>query len=177
MLQLLPKTDKPPFEEFYEANYSRVVQYIRRKLENLHDAEDLASEIFVYCYSHYEDYDPEKSSLTTWLYMIVNSRIKNHYRDARTYVDLEELVGVIPDETVDMDACIYLQQLRQGLERAMAKLPERQRKIVFMRYFEERSSAEIAAELGITPGNVRVLLSRALDTLEKLCGDLLEGVK
>ena len=177
MLQLLPKKEKPTFEEFYEDNFQRVVQYIRRKLDNLHDAEDLASEIFLYCYNHYDDYDPAKSSLNTWLYLIVNSRIKNHYRDSKTYVDLESLVGVLPDEAIDMDASIYLQQLQDMLKRAMEKLPERQRKIVIMRYFEERSSADIAAELGLTPGNVRVQLSRALDTLEKLCGDLSEGVR
>lgn len=177
MLQLVPKKDKPTFEEFYEANFQRVVQYIRRKLDNLHDAEDLASEIFLYCYSHYDNYDPEKSSLNTWLYLIVNSRIKNHYRDAKTYVDLESLSGVLPDDTVDMDACIYLQQLQDGLRQAMEKLPERQRKIVMLRYFEEKSSSEIADELGLTPVNVRVQLSRALDALEKLCGNLLEGAR
>ena len=177
MLQLLPRKDKPTFEEFYESNFPKVVQYIRKKLDNLHDAEDLASEIFIYCYSHYDNYDPEKSSLNTWLYLIVNSRIKNYYRDSKSYVDLETVAGVLPDETIDMDACIYLENLQEGLKRAMEKLPERQRKIVFMRYFEERSSAEIAEILGISPVNVRVQLSRALDALEKLCGGLMEGVK
>ena len=177
MLQLLPKKEKPTFEEFYENNFQRIVQYIRGKLDNLQDAEDLASEVFLYCYNHYDDYDPAKSSLNTWLYMIVNSRIKNHYRDKKTYVDLESLVGVLPDETIDMDASIYLQQLQDSLKRAIDKLPERQRIIVTMRYFEEQSSADIAAELGITPVNVRVQLSRALDMLEKLCGDILEGVR
>lgn len=177
MLQLLPKNQKPLFEDFYEANFNKVVQYIYKKLGNMQDSEDLASDVFVYCYSHYDSYDPEKSSLNTWLYLIVNSRLKNRYRDAKTYVDLEELVGVIPDETVDMDAGIYLQQLRTGLEQALKKLPERQRRIVTMRYFEDRSNAEIAEIMNMTQGNVRVQLSRALDVLENLCGDLLEGVR
>lgn len=177
MLQLLPKNQVPPFEEFYDDNYRKVVGYINRKIGNPHDAEDLASEIFIYCYSHYDDYDPSKSSLNTWLYMIVNSRIKNHYRDARTYVDLESLVGVLPDDSVDMDACIYLEQLHSLLEKALMKLPERQRKIVSMRYFEEKSNAEIAEALGMTQVNVRVQLSRALAVMEKQCGSLLEGAK
>ena len=177
MLKLLPQKEKPAFEAFYEDNFQRVVRYIYRKLDNMYDAEDLAGEVFLYCYNHYDDYDPEKSSLNTWLYLIVNSRIKNHYRDAKTYVDLESVVGVLPDDGVDMDACIYLQQIQRRLKQAIAMLPERQQKIVTMRYFEERSSADIAAELGITPGNVRVLLSRALNSLEKTCGDLLEGVR
>lgn len=168
---------KPAFADFYNAHYKKVVYYINMKIGNPHDAEDLASEIFMYCFSHYDDYNPEKSSLSTWLYMIVNCRIKNHYRDARTYVDLETLVGVLPDETIDMDACIYLQQLKQQLEKAMERLPERQRKIVSMRYFEEKTNGEIAAELGMSQVNVRVQLSRALDVLEKMCGNMLEGVR
>lgn len=177
-MEILNTTNrKPNFADFYNAHYKKVVHYINKKIGNPHDAEDLASEIFMYCFSHYDDYDPEKSSLSTWLYMIVNCRIKNHYRDSRTYVDLETLVGVLPDETIDMDACIYLQQLKQQLERAMERLPERQRKIVTMRYFDEKTNGEIAAELGMSQVNVRVQLSRALDVLEKMCGNILEGVR
>lgn len=178
-MEVLKRTSEeiPTYAEFYETNYKRVVYYINKKVGNPHDAEDLASEIFTYCYTHYSDYDSEKSSLSTWLYLIVNSRIKNHYRDAKVHVELESLEGVLQDDSIDMDACIYLQQLRQQLEAAIAKLPERQQKIVTMRYFEERSNAEIAEKLGMTQGNVRVQMSRALDALEKLCGNLLEGVR
>ena len=158
---------KPSFQEFYSTYYQQVVFYINKKISNPFDAEDLASEIFLDCYSHYDDYDPQKSALSTWLYLIVNSRIKNHYRDAKTYVDLESLVGVLSDDTIDMDACIYLQQMKQQLEKAMNRLPDRQRQIVKMRYFEEKSNAEVAAALGMTQINVRVQLSRALDILEK----------
>ena len=158
---------KPSFQEFYSTYYQKVVFYINKKISNPFDAEDLASEIFLYCYSHYDDYDPQKSALSTWLYLIVNSRIKNHYRDAKTYVDLESLVGVLSDDTIDMDACIYLQQMKQLLEKAMNRLPDRQRQIVKMRYFEEKSNAEVAVALGMTQINVRVQLSRALDILEK----------
>ena len=158
---------KPSFQEFYREYYQKVVFYINKKISNPFDAEDLASEIFLFCYSHYDDYDPQKSALSTWLYLIVNSRIKNHYRDAKTYVDLESLVGVLSDDTIDMDACIYLQQMKQQLEKAMNRLPDRQRQIVRMRYFEEKSNAEVAVALGMTQINVRVQLSRALDILEK----------
>lgn len=175
MKTLFLQKEKMPFSDFYNANYQKVVYYIANKIGNHHDAEDLASEVFMYCYSHYEDYDPSKSSLTTWLYLVVNSRIKNHYRDAKTYVDLESLVNVLPDDTIDMDACIYLEQLRKLLEKALATLPERQRSIVVLRYFKGKSNVEIAAQLGMSQVNVRVQLSRALDTLEKKLGNTLKG--
>ena len=88
MLQLLPKNQKPDYDDFYKDNYNRVVNYVKNKINNYEDAEDLASEVFLYCYSHYEEYDSEKSGITTWLYLIVNSRIKNYYRDHISNADI-----------------------------------------------------------------------------------------
>ncbi len=165
MLKILPKNQKPDYEDFYSQQYGRVLHYVRGKIGNSQDAEDLVSEVFLYCYSHFDDYDPQKSSITTWLYLIVNSRVKNYYRDHVTYADFESVSETMQDQSIDLDEGVYLEQLHRALMKAIRTLPERQQKIVMMRYFENRSSEEIAARLGTTPGNVRVLLSRALDKL------------
>ena len=169
MLKFLPKTEKPDYEDFYRDNYGRVTYYVKNKINSEEDALDLTSEVFMYCYTHYDDYDPEKSSITTWLYLIVNSRIKNYYRDHNiTYVDYEVVSQTMQDEKIDLDEGIYLEQLHGALMKAIASLPERQQKIVMMRYFENRSSEEIAQKLNLSPVNVRVLLSRALNKLSSL---------
>lgn len=168
MLTLLPKRQVPPYEEFYTQNYSRVLYYVRGKISSAEDAEDLTSEVFLYCYSHYDDYDPDKSSLTTWLYLIVNSRVKNYYRDHVSFADYESVSETLQDHSIDLDEGVYLEQLHAALMDAIGQLPERQQTIVKMRYFENRSGEEIAQCLGITPGNVRVLLSRALNKLSSL---------
>lgn len=160
---------KPPFEEVFEEYYSKVLFYLIKKTGNREDAEDLCSEAFMYCLDHYDSYDPEKSAVSTWLYLVVNSRLKNYYRDRKSHVDMDELSNVIPDEGDDMERAVYLQQVRAQLAKAIATLPERQQKIVVMSYFRQKSSNEIAEELGMTAGNVRVQLTRALDKLEVLC--------
>lgn len=165
MLTLLEKKCKPEFEDFYRENYARMLSYVRGKLGNTQDAEDLTSEVFLYCYSRYDTYDPEKSSITTWLYLIVNSRVKNYYRDHVSYVDYDEVADVMQAQGVDLDAGVYLEQLYTALMSAIRELPWRQQQIVMMRYFENRSSEEIGQILGIRPSNVRVLLSRALNKL------------
>ena len=169
MLKFIPKNQKPDYEEFYESNYSRVLYHVRGKINNEQDAEDLTSEVFVYCYSHYDDYDPEKSSITTWLYLIVNSRIKNYYRDhdSVSYADYEVVSDTMQDQSIDLDEGVYLEQLHATLMKAINRLPERQKQIVMMSYFQHMSSDEIAGRLCLTPGNVRVLLSRALAKLAK----------
>lgn len=169
MLKLLSKKEKPDYEDFYSDNYGRVLYYVKQKINSVEDAEDLVSEVFMYCYSHYDDYNPEKSSITTWLYLIVNSRIKNFYRDHNvTYVDYDVVSETMQDQSIDLDEGVYLEQLHGVLMKAIKSLPERQQRIVMLRYFENCSSDEIAVRLGISPGNVRVLLSRALDKLSKM---------
>lgn len=166
MLKLLPKKEKPDYEDFYRDNYNRVLYYVKNKINSEEDAQDLTSEVFIYCYTHYDDYDPEKSSIMTWLYLIVNSRVKNFYRDhSVAYVDYEVVSQTMQDENIDLDEGIYLEQLHGALMKAIESLPERQQKIIKMRYFENRTSDEIAESLNLSPVNVRVLLSRALDKL------------
>lgn len=167
MLKLIQKNSVPSYEEFYTENQPRVLRYVRGKLDSPEDAEDLVSAVFTYCFEHYGEYDPEKSAITTWLYLIVNSRVKNYYRDhgSSRYADYETVSQVMEDQNIDLDQGVYLEQLRSRLMRAIDRLPERQRQIVLLSYFQNASSEEIAKKLGTTPGNVRVLLSRALKKL------------
>ena len=162
---ILPKSPKPTYEDFYSSHYQRVLRYVRAKIISEEDAEDLVSEVFLYCYSHYDEYDPQKSALTTWLYLIVNSRVKNYYRDHVTFADYELVADTMQDLSVDLDENIYLEQLHKTLMTAIRTLPDRQQKIIMMRYFKNYSTDEIAHRLGISPGNVRVLLNRSLNKL------------
>lgn len=162
---------KPSFEDVYEKYYPGLYAYIVKKVGSREDAEDLTGEVFLYCYDRYDSYDPQKSAVSTWLYLVANSRIKNFYRDKKASVDIETLENLLSQETDDMDKAVFLQQLRTRLAAALETLPERQRKIVILRYFKERSFEDIASELEITPGNVRVLLSRGLNRLKDEMGD------
>lgn len=167
MLKLLPQKQVPSYEAFYESHYTRTLHYVKNKISSIEDAEDLTSEVFLYCYNHYDDYDPDKSSQNTWLYLIVNSRIKNYYRDHVSFADYESVSDTIQDMRIDLDQGIYLEQLHSVIMKAIKSLPERQQKIIYMSYFQNMQSDEIARVLGLTPGNVRVLLSRAIDKLSK----------
>lgn len=157
------------FEAFYRQYYLRIFNYINKKINSRSDAEDLTSEVFVYCYEHFNSYDPEKSSLSTWAFLVAGCRLKNYYRDKRNNTDISELENFLYEECDDLGRAVYLEQLRSHMASALKKLPEKQRRLVIMRYFEEKSFDYIAEELDISPGNARVILSRALDALEKLC--------
>ena len=164
--------DQTEFEELYQKYYSGAVYYVTGKIGSREDAEDLVSEAFTYCYAHYAEYDAGKSALHTWLYVVINSRLKNYYRDRKVSVDISELENVLPDEMTDMEKSVCLEEIRSTVAQALKELPERERRIVIMKYFMHKTSAEIADELGLSPVNVRVMLSRTLKKLQESCGSL-----
>ena len=114
----------------------------------------------------------EKRAASTWLYLVLNSRIKNYYRNRKETVELGALENVLACEGEELEQSVWLEQLRDTLAHAIARLPERQQQVVVLRYFQNKSSGEIGQILGISPGNARVLLSRALDSLEEDCRGL-----
>lgn len=158
---------KLTFEEFYNQYYLQVFHYICKKINHIQDAEDLACNVFLYCFSHFADYDASKASYGTWLYLIVDSRIKNYYRDQKENVELEGLENVLYSEDISIEKAVLLEEQRALLAKAIKTLPERQQAIVIYKYFYNKSAQEIADKLGISAGNVRVLLNRALDKLEE----------
>ena len=58
-----------------------------------------------------------------------------------------------------------LEEIREFLDREIAKLDSVKRQILMMRYYDEMSSNEIARVMNMTPGNVRVILTRTLKKL------------
>lgn len=158
--------ERDVFEKYFQENYQQVVGYITKKIGNLHDAEDIAMECFMTCYRRFDSFDETKASFATWLYVIVNNRIKNYYRDERRTEQLPE--NLMEDAENDWVQAEYLSQMRQELAQALKKLPEIQRRIVVYKYFYEMNSNQIAEKLRITPGNVRVLLSRAIKKMNEI---------
>ena len=154
------------FEQVYNEYYPRVFGHIRKKLCSYHEAEDLAQEVMAVCYRNFEKYDSEKAALGTWIYVIMNNRLKNYYRDKKEMVslDAEDSFLEIPDEKV-LEEAVLLEEQKRILMEAIRRLPERERTIVELTYFYRKTSAEVAQKLHMTAGNVRVTLNRSLKKL------------
>lgn len=155
------------FEEFYKKFYARAYAYTMRKIQNSQDAEDLVCNVFLYCYDHFSEYSESKASIGTWLYLILNSRIKNHYRDKKQYVALEAIDEFLGSYDNDLAKAVELEEMRTALAKALEALSEIQRQIVIYRYFQDCTTAEMARRVGLTEGNVRTQLSRALAKMKK----------
>lgn len=164
----------PTFEVFYQMHYDMVLNYLRSRCPSREDAEDITSQVFTYCYTHWSEYDPEKASPKTWLFMIARSRWIDFGRKRREFVDIDEMSNVLTDDADPMDRAMRLQAIRQELAAALKILPEQQQKAVVLRFFSDCDDAMIARRLGTTQGNVRVMISRALKRMQPMLSFALE---
>ncbi len=155
------------FERFYTTHYHDALRYVMKRIGNQQDAEDVLSDTFLYCYDHFSDYNPNLASERTWLYVVLKSRIRNYFRDRRITEELDALETSDVGKSGLLEEAAELQELRNLLAEALLTLPEKQKKLVILRYFYDCNTAEMAERTGMSPGNARTTLSRALATIEK----------
>ena len=100
-----------------------------------------------------------------WALWIAKSRVIDFYRaqDRARVVFSDELLGQLAD-TIAAQADGRSGR-REALEACLDELPPKSRRILDLRYVEERSAEETARKIGSTSGSVRVLLSRVRTVL------------
>ena len=79
--------------------------------------------------------------------------------------------GSWADTVADPDTTLAMTPDRLALQQTLAKLPERERRILALRFFADKTQSEIGAEIGVTQMQVSRLLSRALMRLREQLED------
>lgn len=155
------------FEKYYLKYYSQVYGYILKKIFSEQTAEDLTMDVFYSVWDKFDSFDENKATFQTWLYVIVNNKMKNYYRDRKELVELDDSIVCEDNQSDDVIEAMHLQYLRDHLYIALDGLSEVQRKIVIYKYFNDMNASEIAYRIGLSPGNVRIHLKRALDKIRE----------
>lgn len=153
------------FQQIYEDYYSRVLSYIKARVNNPHDAEDLTGDVFFKCYKNIEKYDPEKAAASTWVFVIANNTLKNYYRDNKQEASIDNMEGFDVPYEEEFDQAMRLNEISEYLDGLLSTLDETKRQVLILRYYEDMKTKDIGEKLGLTPANVRVILSRTLQQL------------
>ena len=117
----------------------------------------------------------DEPSFRSWLYRAALLKVLNrhrHWNTAGRDAGHGDGVEFAPADTATPSAHLVALEELDALERSFSQLPERYREVIALSYVERLPHGEIAARLGITPGNSRVLLSRALAALARLGAEL-----
>ena len=151
-------------EKIYLAYREKVFRYVRGKVRNLADAEDVTSEIFLKVQTSLGSYDEEKATLSTWIYTITHNAVCNYYREQSTRaLSLDENApGSCTDDVV---AEIENEILKENLARALETLTEREQDIIVLYYYHALPLQDIAIKMGITYTNAKFIKHNAIAKL------------
>ena len=139
-------------------------------LRNAADAEDAVQEAFLRVLRH-RDQLGEVRDQRVWLVRIVWNIVLDRKRRAKTRPetdDVAELARVLPSSGLSAEERAAAAQFHAHVLGCVERLPEKERAVLMLSAFEELSSVEIAAILGVTESSVRSRLFRARNLMAEL---------
>jgi RNA polymerase sigma-70 factor (ECF subfamily) len=150
--------DPRRFAELYELNFHRVYAYVSRRMQNREEAEDITSDVFHHALAKVKQFEWQGTPFVAWLFRIASNAIADRWKRVN-----RESKDVSPDELADTEA--HSIEQRAALFQLVEGLPADQRRVVVMRFVEQKSIREIAEEIRRTEGAVKQLQFRALEKL------------
>jgi RNA polymerase sigma-70 factor (ECF subfamily) len=162
LVRRMARGDRPALASLYERHAGALLILAERILRSRADAEELLHDVFLEAWTHSAEYVEEKASVRTWLALRTRSRaldrLKSKERRRVVYTsDPPEPVG-------SLERSPYAGELGQ-LDNVLGQLPEVQREVLVLGYFEGLSCSEIALRIGAPLGTVKSRIRNALAAL------------
>jgi len=166
--------DRAGFELLMLRHREPVVHFLYRMVQNQDVAEELAQEVFLRVYRSRAGYQPT-ARFTSWLYRIAANLAFNWLRHQRREnnplsLDAARRNGVIPqiaDQQASVEELLIRRTMLDGVRRAVAALPDRQRAVVLLHKYHGMDYEQIAQTLGCSVQAVKSLTFRAYANLRR----------
>lgn len=161
-----PETRNFAFNQLVRTYQERIYHHIRKMVIDHDDADDLVQEVFVKVYKHIDGFR-EDASLYTWIYRLATNECLSFLKKKkRRYFipihDLQsELIGKL-DQQVELSG----DEIQLKLQKALLKLPDKQRMVFNMKYFDEMKFDQIAAITGTSVGALKASYHHATKKIE-----------
>ena len=169
LLAGLKRGDQDAFKALL-VRYNGMMAYIVRGiLADPQETEECLAQIRARLWEKWSGYREERASLATWITAICRNAAYDRLRflQRQTEVPLEDW---IPDPTPSPEELVLRQERRERLKKALNALRDSERKLFYRKYYYLQSTAQIAAELGLSERAVEGRLYRIRSRLQKLFG-------
>jgi RNA polymerase sigma-70 factor, ECF subfamily len=149
-------------EQVWEAFSEQLYQFIRRRVNDPEDANDILQDVFLKIHTRIDTLK-EETRLTSWLYQLTRNTIIDHYRVRRPFVEISEIFTVEQDNPQIEPAA----QLAAGLRDFVDCLPEKYRQAVILAELDGIKQAEVADRLGISLSGAKSRVQRGREKLRQ----------
>ena len=168
LVTLIFKKKKPDlYREIVRRYQKKLFSYLYRLVGNKEEVEDILQNVFVKTYRNLKKFDTRKK-FSSWIYRISHNEAVNFlkHRGRKHFVSWEDLVSgeVKLEARSEADSPFEAwirQESKAEVRAAIAKLPLRYREVLKLRYFADKSYAEIGKVIKKPVNTVGTLINRA----------------
>ncbi len=167
-----PETKNYGFNLLVRAYQERIYWHIRKMVIDHDDADDLVQDVFIKVWKNLDKFRQD-SKLYTWIYRIATNECLNflNKKRKRFFIPIHDVAQELTNK-IDSGQHISGDEIQMKLQKSLLKLPDKQRLVFNMKYFDEMKFNEIAEITGTSVGALKSSYHLAVKKIENdLNGD------
>jgi len=172
LLEMFQEGDNPDyaFNLIVRKYQEPVYWHIRRLVISHDDANDVVQDVFVKAWKGLHKFRKD-SALYTWLYRVATNEALSFLkkRKLRYYLPLVDVSRQL-EETMESDVYYEGSDMEKQLQKAILTLPEKQRAVFNLRYYDEMKYEDMAEVMGTSVGALKASYHHAVKKIEKYIG-------
>lgn len=170
------------FEEIYNHYHNPLLNWLKFKIKNVSDAEELVNDTLIKVCRNLEKYDASKSSFDTWVKNINNNVLVDYYRTNNMTAKAQAMknnfsidgndinedcpVFQVPDKGIKSDSLFDTQIVTRNIETAINSLKGNAKAIAIELFINQLTYDEIAEKLSLSIGTVKPTIMRIREKLQ-----------
>jgi RNA polymerase sigma-70 factor (ECF subfamily) len=172
LVESVLRKDRKAAARFVAAHIDAVYAYARHRLSPAADlVDDVVQDVFLAALNGLAAFQGQ-SSLRTWLIGIARHKIEDVYRQRLRLPEALDEVDSVKEESLSanmaLDERIDTARVREKARHVLAQMPERYGLMLLWRYWEQRSTRDMAVAIGTTEKSVERMLARARARFKEL---------
>jgi len=156
------------FAELYDRYFDRIYAFALTRAGNRAAAEDITADTFRQAFENLSRFQWRGVPFSAWLFRIAANAAADYYQRASREQTLPAVAG---DDNASWENRLIEVETRTHLFQLVRRLPKHQRRVIVMRFGEEKTINEVAKVIGKSDGAVKALQHRAMETLRAWVGD------
>jgi RNA polymerase sigma-70 factor (ECF subfamily) len=162
LLQGIAAGDPAALTQLMRDYSSLLYSYVRRKVPDRNEAEDIIQEVLLKVWRHSESFDASRHTLRAWLFALTRNACLDHMRAKSRH---RQKLTNLTDEYIAHLTEGTQSHLPERVDAALATLPEQDRQLALLKYNQGLSLRQIAERLGLSAASVSRRLARITEHL------------
>ncbi|AYA36109.1 sigma-70 family RNA polymerase sigma factor [Hymenobacter oligotrophus] len=162
-----PAARNVAFNQLVRKYQQRVYWHVRKMVIDHDDADDLVQDVFVKVWNNLENFRAD-ASLYTWIYRIATNECLNFLQSKRRkfFLPLND-VGAELSAKLEADDSLAADEVELKLQKAILRLPDKQRMVFNLRYYDEMPYEQMAEVTGTSVGALKASYHHAVKKIEQ----------